>query len=1025
MWNRYRVVVTFIAALLLAPTAASAQSSIGGTVTDATGSVLPGVTVEARSPALIEQVRTVFTDGAGRYQIVELRPGTYSVTFTLTGFNTVVRGGIELTTGFAANVDVQLRVGAVEETVTVTGATPVVDLQNMTTRQVATRDVIDTVPVAKSFQSLGVLIPGIVTGGTSSGGPQDVGGQSGQSHMTLQIHGGRTGDQYVQIDGLSADSQHREDSSGPWIPDSNFQEYAFEYSANLAETETGGVRINQIPADGGNTFRGGAFFNFATEGLQANNLDDGLRAVGVRDVNRMKKLWQVEMKLGGPIVRDRLWFFVTHNRFANQNYALGTYLSQDPRANVYVPDLTRQAFAQQQAYTSSARLTWQATPRNKFTAYMTQGAQCHCIWQVGTGALPLLFIEPTPDASINMNYGSELYQVTWAAPVTSRLLLEAGASDSPLGVDWNTHPRYSAVDLPGILDLDGLRPYRNAAGYWAATKRHDGFYRTRSYRASVSYVTGSHAFKTGVMLSTGGLNIERDFPSAILREFGGEDRSTGQKVPPALPLSYITFRGTPVAATFYDAPIFYQSEMNNLGLYAQDQWRVNRFTVNAGIRFDHLENSYPDHNAPPTLYVPVARSFPGASVVSWKDLSPRLGVVYDLLGSGKTALKATANRYILREGSGYAQRINPMATNDRITRAWTDRNGNFFPDGDPVNPEANGELGPSSNRNFGNPRLNTFFDPDWAFGFGERPANWEFTASIQQELRQGVSATVGYFRRVYTNFEVQENRAVGPNDVDYFSVLAPRDPRLPGGGGQRIDGIPDLKPSVVGLIDNNTLRTDHFGKRVQHWDGIDVTINARMQRILLQGGFSVGKNTMDECDLARALPEMLFLARDQRVPTSYCRNTSVSSITGGSTLGGSTTPFQTQIKLLGSYTLPYDVQVAATLQSFPGPERRAELVYSNAEVQASLGRPLSATQTVRVNLIPPGTVFGDRINQLDLRFAKNLRLGGARLKAMLDLYNTLNTNAPLWYNFAFDANWERPAIIMPARMAKFGVQVDF
>jgi hypothetical protein len=161
------------------------------------------------------------------------------VTFTLAGFSTVVRGGIELTSGFTANVDAQLRVGAVTETITVTGATPVVDIQNMTTRQVATRDVIDSVPVAKSFQSLGVLIPGAVAGGTSSGGPQDVGGQSGQSHMTLAIHGGRTGDQYVQIDGMSADSQHREDSSGPWIPDSNFQEYAFEYSANLAETETG------------------------------------------------------------------------------------------------------------------------------------------------------------------------------------------------------------------------------------------------------------------------------------------------------------------------------------------------------------------------------------------------------------------------------------------------------------------------------------------------------------------------------------------------------------------------------------------------------------------------------------------------------------------------------------------------------------------------------------------------------------------------------------------------------------------
>jgi len=341
-----------------------------------------------------------------------------------------------------------------------------------------------------------------------------------------------------------------------------------------------------------------------------------------------------------------------------------------------------------------------------------------------------------------------------------------------------------------------------------------------------------------------------------------------------------------------------------------------------------------------------------------------------------------------------------------------------------LNPNANGELGPSSNREFGNPRLNTFLDRNWAFGFGERPSNWEFSGSIQRELRQGVSASVAYFRRVYTNFEVQDNRAVGPNDVDYFSVVAPLDARLPGGGGQKIDGVPDLKPSVVGLIDNNTLRSDNFGKRTQHWDGIDVTIDARLRGILLQGGFSSGKTSVDECDLTRALPEVLFLANSQRVPTSYCRNTSVSD-TGVVALVGSTTPFQTQVKLLGSYTLPYAVQVAATLQSFPGPERRAEYVYSNAEVQASLGRPLSATTVVRVNLIPPGTVFGDRINQLDLRFSKSFGFGATRLKAMFDLYNTLNTNAATWYNFAFDANWERPAIIMPARMAKLAFQWDF
>src|SRR5437867_4047168 len=255
--------VLVIAGLLLAPRVTSAQA-ISGTVTDAPGSVLPGVTVEARSPALIEQVRTVFTDGAGLYQIVELRPGTYSVTFMLTGFGTLIREGIELTTGFTANVDAQLRVGAVSETVTVTGATPVVDVQNVTQRQVATREIIDTVPVAKSFQSLGVLIPGIVTSGTTSGLPQDVGGQSGQNHMTMD------------------------------------------------------------------------------------------------DVNGVKQLWSMEAKKGRPIKRDRLWFFATHNRFVTDNWAEGMYFNQDERGRVYDPDRSQQALAEQNAYQTPARLTWQA-----------------------------------------------------------------------------------------------------------------------------------------------------------------------------------------------------------------------------------------------------------------------------------------------------------------------------------------------------------------------------------------------------------------------------------------------------------------------------------------------------------------------------------------------------------------------------------------------------------------------------------------------------------------------------------------
>jgi hypothetical protein len=997
------------AVLLLAPTVTSAQA-IGGTVTDATGNILPGVTVEARSPALIEQVRTAVTNGSGQYQIVELRPGTYSVTYTLTGFSTLVREGIELTSGFTANIDVQLRVGAITETVIVTGASPLVDVQNVTKSTVATREIIDTIPAARSFQGLGVLIPGIVTGGQTNNIIQDVGGQSGQSHMTLAIHGGRTRDQVLHVDGLSAEAPLREDSSGPYIPDGAWQEFVFDYSANTAETETGGVRVNHIPAEGGNTFRGGAFFSISPPAWQGSNFDDRLRALGVNATNRVKEQWTGEVKVGGPILRNKLWFFGTHGRFQADEYVLGVFRSQDPGARRQVPDLSRQAVSEQNGYTSVGRLTWQATPRNKFTGFVVNGMQAYPTWLVGLiGPLTI-----TPEGSVHLEFDSKMYQTTWTSTVTNRLLLEAGMSITPQRVYWPGQS-YSANDVPGILDAATLSVERNVAAFptWQATKR-ESWSRTDSYRASASYVTGSHAFKTGFLYTTAVQNDFRDFH----HELG------------ALPMSYTTFSGTPLQVTYYDGPHSKQYGHHNLGFYGQDQWRRKRLTVNAGVRFDYLKNFNPAQGGPPTIFAPVEKFYPAADVVSWTDLAPRLGVAYDLLGNGKTALKASANRYVLRAGNGYALSINPMETNRTNARAWTDRNGNFFPDGDPLNPAANGELGPSTNRNFASPRVNTFFDKDWAFGFHNRPADWEFSTSVQHELLQGLSVNVGYFRRVYTNLELLYNQEVGSNDVDYFCVTAPRHAALPNGGGQEICGIPDLKPSKVGLLNFITTAADNLGTRRQHWNGMDVTVDARLRNLVLQGGLSVGKTSVDECDLVGAAPNVLFRGSGtERIPNTYCDNITVSTVATGSVLGGSTTPYQAQVKLLGSYMLPYEVQVAATYQTFPGRERLANVTFPRAVVEPSLGRPLSQTTSVLINVIEPGTVFAERLHQFDMRVTKLFSVGRMRLRANLDVYNTLNDNTGLNYPTAFNpANpvaWERPGVIMPARSAKVSAQVDF
>ena len=331
--SRFRHVLTMalvVTCLGLVPSAALAQQ-IGGTVTDTTGGVLPGVTVEARSPAIIEQVRTAITDGNGQYLIVALEPGTYDVTYTLPGFGTLIREGIELSTGFTASIDVQLSVGDIQETVTVSGASPVVDIQNVEQRTTMDREIIDSIPTGKSFQNYALLVPGM--GGEDSfltTLSQDSGGIAGQTLQRIAIHGGNAEDQQLEINGMDVGDSLTQGANYSYFPDSNFEELSFNYSASPAEIESGGVRINMIPREGANEFSGHFFSTFSFTELNANNVDDDLRSRGLPDATFIDELWTINPVVGGPIVNDRLWFFVAHSSNRANLLPAGVFLSPDP-----------------------------------------------------------------------------------------------------------------------------------------------------------------------------------------------------------------------------------------------------------------------------------------------------------------------------------------------------------------------------------------------------------------------------------------------------------------------------------------------------------------------------------------------------------------------------------------------------------------------------------------------------------------------------------------------------------------------
>ena len=980
--------IVFLAALLGVPAWASGQTaagSIAGVVRDTTGAVLPGVTVEASSPALIEKVRVAQTDSEGRYQIIELRPGVYSVTFTLEGFSTVRREGIELNTGFTAAINADMQVGSVAETITVSGQSPVVDLQNTKQQVVVTRDVIDSVPTGRSFQNLGVLIPG-VSGGQVVGSPvnQDVGGSAGQSFMTLAIHGGRMQDQRIDLDGMSTSAWTRPDSSAIVFTDGNIEEYNISVAANSADTETGGVRINLIPREGGNNFRGSFFGNYASPDLQSENNTPELRARGLLDANKLKSNWSVNPTFGGPIMQDRLWFFGTYTYSRTDTLVGDSYLNANPAAWDFVPDLTQQAVDDQYSKDVSGRITWQATARNKFATYLSYNNTCHCHFLVGraNSAIPV-----NSDASTLLHIPNKVFQGTWSSPITNRLLAEAGGSLIIEDQQFNERPESVA---PTITDPIKNVTYRAYAGPMRAYTPVYGS------RGSLSYVTGTHAFKFGYTLTMG--------------EYEQTARRVGN-------MTFTANNGVPNTVTFFGGPTLAINRVRpNLGIYAQDQWTIDRFVINAGLRLDYFRSDFPDQNVEPTQFVPFARFVPGQEVVNWKDLNPRLGLAYDLFGNGKTAVKVSANRYVLGEGTGRASAINPIQSNNTMTRQWIDANNDRVIQGDPLNPQPNGELLVSQQPLFGRPSNSLRYDREWSHGYQNRPYNWEFSGGVQHELMPRMSVNVAYFRRIYGNFTVTDATAAALSDFSSYCVTGPSDARLPGGGGERICGLRDVNNATLLAVDRLTTFASNYGDQIEHWNGVDLTVNARLEQLLLQGGVSTGRTYENDCEVVQNLPEAAPAARGAANSDRFCRTQS---------------PFLTQVKLLGAYTLPYDIQLSGTFQTSAGPEVTAIGTFVNAQISPSLGRNLATGQSASIGLLEPKTEYGERLYQMDLRFSKRFSVNRTRFQATFDLYNALNGNTVLVQNnqygatTAVSAAWQRPQAILPSRIVKVGVQMNF
>jgi hypothetical protein len=964
-----RLTLVFVSVLAV-PAIASAQSAIGGAVRDTTGAVLPGVTVEASSPVLIEKTRAVATDAAGQYKIIDLRPGVYTVTFTLTGFNTVRREGIEVAAETTAQVSAEMRVGAIEETITVSGQTPVVDVQSASaSRTVMSRDVMDAMPTARNIGAIGILIPG--TGLQAGGGgflAYDVGGTGLLQQSPLSYHG--SNDSVMAVDGMRMNNLCGSGQfSAMYWSDAMFSEISYASGADSAEMGQSGLRINMIPKDGGNTFKGTLFGNWGNRSMQAVNLDDRLRERGLTNVGELDRLWDTTFSLGGPIMRDRLWFFTTVGWKDLIKTVPDSFHDSNLNDYVFTPDNTREGIDDGYQKTANARVTWQASNTNK----LSFSYDIHDKYRGHKGIIATI----APDSAVE--YVLPLLnsvQTKWTSTMTSRFLLDAGYtlyfedSDERFR-DWVTPSNYAIEDQNlGI----------NYGAYPSGSQAQKNVLSTT--RVAASYVTGSHAIQSGVTLGRG---------YRITRLFYAGDFTA-------------TFRDNrPINANLRIPTDQLERIAGDVGVWVQDKWTVGRATMNLALRYDWFRGSVDARTLPAGRWNPSARFDEVKDVPNWKDLSPRLGLAYDLFGDGKTAFKTNLSRYVAAQTVAFAASVNPQTTiglNDN--RIWNDANGDFQ--------LQENELGPTANVNFGRIIPSTTITDDAVReGWYSRGYSWEYSAAIQHQVVPRVAANFAYHRRSTHNPLSTDNRLVTPADYDAYSLLVPSDPRLPNGGGYTITGLYDLNPAKRGLVDNYRTFSKNLGDEPKNvYSAFNLSLNARMaDGTVMQGGVDMGRQAVDACSVVDSPQQLMQTATT--TPAGYCKNTP---------------PYRAQWKLIGSRPLAAGLRLSGTYQYVPGPALTASYSFRSNEA-IGLGRAFTGVTTKTVQLIEPGTLYEKGFNQLDLRMTRRFDLGGRRLDLMADLYNVFNSNGIVRFNNSWGANWLRPTQILEGRLFKIGAQLDF
>ena len=974
--RRFAVVALAFAWLAFLPAAAYAQSGIAGTVRDSSGAVMPGVTVEAASPALIEKVRSVTTDERGLYSIVNLVPGTYSVTFTLAGFSTVKREALELPGNFTATVNVELRVGALEETVTVSGAAPVIDLQSTAKAQVISREVLDSVPTGKTAQTAAALVPGVIMA------TPDVAGSGAQNQNATTAHGMNSAQTTVLLDGIQMNGMCGNGATQSYTSTQNYEEIVVQNSGAGADVEGGGVRQYLISRKGGNEFHLSGSAVYATHKWQAEPISSSLAARGLTRGDAFDDLYTYETGFGGKFIKDKLWWFGNLRHQAN-NVAI---------ADAFYGD-GRQGISDQYIQNVGMRVTWQINEKNQLNVYNDRVFK-HLGHDMQAGY--------DPEKASMHTLRSPLYtqaQIKWTSTVSSRLLIEAG---------FNQYMAYRT----NVYQEGVEKPYGTPAWEAGATRRDlsTGVVTTaypltlsiqdpwrRYATVSASYVTGTHNIKIGLQ-DNWGYEWFATYKNADLEQ------------------NYQS--GVPTSVYVYNTPTYLNNSVDGQwGIYGQDTWTLNRLTLNYGLRWSYFKSSVPKEETGKGRFTQGARTFGPETFPIWKDVSPRFGVVYDVFGNAKTALKFSANKYQFQLTDTYTNGYNPIRLQS-ATLAWTDLNRDDIAQGGLgcvyMTPGCEINMAQLPN-NFANvtPGCSALYTPS-SIPCGnnqldadrKRDYSWQYSIGVQHELFPRISVSANWFRTNIKNLPLTYNALQTFADYTPVVVASP------------IDGSPVTVYNVSAAANVRVLNLQTNATDRKQWNNaIEFAFSARLPHASsLFGGVSTDRTLLIACD-------------DPANPNNqiYCDQTQNGI------------PWLTQIKFAGSTQLPYGIRLGAGLQVYQRILSTAGttwLVTRTTRYAADCKGPCTPGALVipgltpaqfAVPLEPPGIRKSDWIRQLDINLGKRMNMGKLQVIPEVSVFNSLNNLAvygvrSLSYG---TSSYLQPSLTLIPRVMRIGADVKW